>query len=385
MIHVIRSLKYLSAFLPAFFSFAFNLIVARNSDVFEYSNYILIISWATFLGTISAWSFVDMSISRKLGNSVPSDNLFLSLVSSLFICAIFFVIGKNVFISDNFLAKNTLLITCFAITFSWTRIFGLYLANTQQNAELFRARVLRSISLFFFGCSLIYFDVGGYSLAIIFQIIAFCVGLLHINKFFSLFAWRSSFSTLSMERIKSSSLRTLSLGVDMLHIPLSLLAVNKVIASNLGEEHTEAYILGLGLPAITIIVQVLNEFFRGQVAFMLDWLQCIPRLRTFSVVFLIGSVLLCISYTLYLPQSFYFVFGFFIIGKLLSSFTGLLVYKMDYERFDLAVNVLITCVIGLGFLSDYSGSWGLVNFIIAAVATKYFVILAVVLAKIKEV
>jgi hypothetical protein len=58
---------------------------------------------------------------------------------------------------------------------------------------------------------------------------------------------------------------------------------------------------------------------------------------------------------------------------------------MDYERFDLAVNVLITCVIGLGFLSDYSGSWGLVNFIIAAVATKYFVILAVVLAKIKEV
>jgi hypothetical protein len=50
-----------------------------------------------------------------------------------------------------------------------------------------------------------------------------------------------------MERIKSSSLRTLSLGVDMLHIPLGLLAMNKVIASNLGAEHTEAYILGLGV------------------------------------------------------------------------------------------------------------------------------------------
>jgi hypothetical protein len=326
-----------------------------------------------------------MSISQRSGNSVPIDNLVLSLVSTVFICFLFFLFAKYIPIFDAFFSMNALLIACFALTFSWTRSFSLYWANTQQMDELVYSRILRSISLFCLGCAFLYFEIRGYSLAVSFQIIALCAGLLFTRKYLPLLARINIFLNISLENLKSCTVRTISLGVDMLHIPLCLLAMNRAIELNLEDKNIEVYILGLGLPAVAIICQVLNEYFRGRVGSILEWFEDRQVIRQVTVVLLVSAILFCLSYIIYIADSFYFVFSFFIIGKLLSSLSGLLVYKLDYERYDLGINVLITCVISIGFFSEYLGSWFLVNVILAAVAIKYVLTTAIVLVKIREI
>lgn len=376
--------KHLTALIPAFFSFVFNLMIAATVDENSYANYILIIYWATFIGTISAWSFVDMSISEKLKASLPEDNLTLSLLSTFIICFIFFLFSKNLNFIGAFFSQNALIICGFALLFSWTRTFNLFWANEKKFKELFLSRISRSASLIVFGLFFIVFHRADYVEAIIFQIFSFFIGLSISLKYFKSLKINKAISSLSIEGLRTSSFRTLSLGVDVLHIPLCLLAMNSASALNSEQINIEVYIIGLGLPAISILTQILNEFLRGQLNIILDLFNRKHYYLNLFAFLLFSIVFSSWFYFLNFENIFYGAFILFIFGKLSSSFSGLLVYKLDYEKYDLLINAAITILIFILLLSKYEGSWFLVNIILATIASKYFLLLGIVFMKLSK-
>lgn len=370
--NILSLVKNSSAFLPALFSFLFNFMIASIGDTQSYSQYILLISWATFLGTLSSWSFVDLSISGTFQNSEPLKNLALSLLSSLFVCFLFaaILVYSNFF--SSFIKSNTILTCGFAVAFSWTRSFSLFWANSKNITALVQSRLLRALALFLLGASLLFFRIEDYRFAIFFQILAFLVGLGLVGKHLKAMANSQIFSHFSSSVLRVSTVRTLSLAVDMVHLPLCLMAMNSFVTKHPVSSDLKIFVIGLGLPAIAIISQILNEYFRGRLSLSGTKKHNKSRLVGISsLVALIISAWICV---LVYEKAFYLVLVIFVFGKLLSSFVGLIVYKLNFEKYDLAVNVASTIAMLLLMNTSLFGSWHLVNLILTIIATKYLLI-----------
>ena len=60
----------------------------------------------------------------------------------------------------------------------------------------------------------------------------------------------------------------------------------------------------------------------------------------------------------------------FIIGKLNSSVNGVLIYKLDSERFDLLCNTFISLIIVLIYF-NMNVTWDVINLIMICITFKY--------------
>lgn len=375
--------KNSSAIYPALFSFIFNLIIASSVSVDSYSEYILIISWGTFFGTMLTYSFVDLGISKDFKDTSALDNLALSIISSFFLGLglIFLIIlyGNN----NNFFYENVFLLISFSIAFAWTRSFSLYWANSKNTNELIRSRFIRAIALLIFGLVLLNLNYYLHKLAIIFQVFAFISSLFFAFKYFkNFFNFQIITRNLNLQILKICTTRTSSMGIDMIHIPLCLYAMNSYIEMNPNSNTINIFIIGIGLPIIGIVTQILNEFFRGRIenfeVFMRPHENKLNNFKFFSI-----SFILLFLFLMFYLQSFYLIFMFFIFGKLITSFTGLLVYKYGLEKIDLAINFFTTASIVAMFISQLSGSWLLVNLILASITAKYLIMFIFILRAFK--
>lgn len=379
-----KVIKNSSAILPAGMSYVFNILIASSVAIEGYTNYVSLISWATFLGALSAFSFVDLSISKKFKNTSDEDNLFLALITSFLVISAFFIFFNSSSVLPKYVSDNSLILALLALALCWTRCLHLFCANTKQINTLIISRCSRGLTLFCLGSIYAFFSVNDFVVAMYFQVVALIIGLFAAYGVLVKLKLKA-ISTFSFPIFKISILRTFSLGIDMIHIPILFSVLNQSVASAQNYDESKVFLLGLGIPFISILAQIMNEYARSRLDNIIKLFQENKKAITFLILtFLILATILFVKK--FQAENFmYFIFVIFSVGKLSSAFVGLLIYRLGFEKYDLLINTLATTTLLAFIYVDFFEASLLVNIILGVLVGKYLMSITLVSQSINRI
>lgn len=283
----------------------------------------------------------------------------------------------NIFIQLDAISLS--LCITFSLFFSITKNYNLYLSNNKKHSELIRSRLWRCFFLLLYIPNIFIFGILDFKIALIFQIVSFISGsFIYFTKYIDLKKFKLLFD-LDLTIWKLCTLRSLSLVFDMIHIPLFFYALNDFVESNEKNRTVKIIAIGLAIPSIGIITQILNELFRGFRENL--YLKFKRSNDSYLLRNFIFYVLIINGFTFYLySELLYNNLLFLIFGKILSSFTGILVFKLQIEKLDLSINILVGLFISFLIFFSYD-KWLLVNMVLFTIGSKYYIMTYIVIRK----
>ena len=379
-----KVVKNSSAILPAGMSSVFNILIASSVAIEGYTNYISLISWATFLGALSAFSFVDLSISNKFKNTSHEDNLFLALITSLLVISGFFIFISYSSMLPKYVSDNSVILVFLALALCWTRCLHLFCANTKEINTLIISRCSRGLALLFCVPIYVFFSVNDFVVALYFQVVALIVGLFAAYEILLKLKLKA-ISTLSFPIFKISILRTFSVGIDMIHIPILFSVLNQAVASAQNYDESKVFLLGMGIPLISILTQIINEYARSRLNDIIKLFQDNVKAIILLILTLLISATILFVTKFYSENLLYFIFVIFSAGKLSSAFVGLLIYRLGFEKYFLLINTLATTTLLAVIYGAFFEASLLVNIILGVLVGKYLVAIALVSRSINRI
>lgn len=345
-----KYLSYISALIPAVMSYVINLFAASVFSVKDYTTYLYLISVASFLGALAGGGFVDLAVSTTEVTLAEHEknfrrSVYMTLFSSV---AIYFLLPVSLVDGE---AKFVLI--CFVLSLSLTRNYHLYLANNSFTSALLVSRAIRGCCLllapgvFYIATSMNVFP--NYTMLIAFQCLGLAAGLIWSKELFNAAVYFFRVDTsyfISRKDILKLFKRTLSLSVDLVHMPICLYCLKSASEID-GIGKVEALLFGLSIPGVVIFTQIVIERLRSQYASE-SVVNLLRFVRQFKVGWLLVSLLISAAISLLAALIFSLNFWFllllalFLVNKLASSVSGLVVYKAGLELFDLSVNIVVT-------------------------------------------